>query len=240
MHARNYKSLYECECEFLNRKLTFRDDFERKIIEDIQNLYSSKTDLVYVCQGPGGFLSDFLLLQKLIKIGFTKLDLIFVEPLLADNLTILQACLDFKAWCKEQNNAQIKTHFFMSLKEYAAACAQNPALRGDIFITIDPDDKETVPNFESLTFRKKFEKITNGIFKPTTSFYYLYFQKVAGNPYRHMLLGKLKQNMIILDHWYGIEKLEENYVHQIFNARSHPSIHFASQTCSQNTQGDRG
>ena len=30
--------------------------------------------------------------------------------------------------------------------------------------------------------------------------------------------------MIILDHWYGIEKLEENYVHQIFNISTAPLL----------------
>jgi hypothetical protein len=210
-----YKSLYECECEFLTRKLPFRDTFEKEVIEDIQKRYPSTHDrLVYVCQGPGGFLSDFLIVQKLLAAGYTNLELLFIEPLLTKNLSILQACLDFKIWCTEQAKVFIKTNFFISIKEYADACKKDPKLRGDIFITIDPDDKKTVPNFESLTFRKKFKTMVKHILQPSASFYYLYFQKISGNPYRHMLVGKLQEpyNEIMLQHWYGIESLQQSRI----------------------------
>ena len=206
-----YKSLYECECEFLTRKLPFRADFEQRVLDDIQKKYRSSERLVYVSQGPGGFLSDFVIIQKLLAAGYSNLELVFIEPLLVKNLTILQACLDFKEWWAQQKNKG-KIHVFMSIKEYAAACEQDENMLGHVFITIDPDDKKTVPNFESATFRKKFGRMAKNILHPEATFYYLYFQKVAGNPYRHMIIGQIQEKCILLDHWFGVETFEKKHI----------------------------
>lgn len=211
-----YKSLYECECEFLTRKLTFRNIFEQQMLDDIQRKYPLSKRLVYVSQHPGGFLADAKIIQKLLTAGYKELELVFIESLLADNVSILQACLDFQEWCTQHKQVR-KSHFFMSTKEYAATCKQDPDLRGHIFVTIDPDDNITTPNFESITFRTRFGTMTKKILRPEATFYSLYFQKVLGNPYRHMLIGNIREKNILLDHWYGVENLQEHCIAQIFS-----------------------
>lgn len=211
-----YKSLYECECEFLTPKLPFRDHFAQHMLNDIQKKYHRTERFTYVSQNPGGFLADAKIIEKLLAAGYNSLELVFIEPLLTENFSILQACLDFREWCRQQKII-LKTYFFRSIHEYVTACTNAPELCGHVFITIDPDDKKTTPNFENIMFRKKFNNMVKKILRPEATFYYLYFQKVAGNPYRHMLIGHVQENTLSLNHWYGIESLQEHYINQIFS-----------------------
>lgn len=207
-----YKSLYECTCEALGRPLPFRAQFIDTVVQDILGRQPSTISprIVYVSAGPGGLLTDFIILNKLIDRGCHTLLFIGIEEQLTSNLAIIQACLDFETWWV--NLARIKkiavtTRFFTSWHAYQRACSADPSLRGNIMVCVDPDDPTTVPNFASEKFRASFAKRFKGCMITPAQFYYLYFQNIAGHPYRHMIRGAYslheKQPLLVLGHEYG-------------------------------------
>ena len=209
-----YKSLYECQCSCLNRDLPFRTTFEQKVLQDIQMLFpvEKHQSLVYVCQGPGGLLWDFLCINKLIHVGYHHITAIFIEPNYTTNMTILQACLDFKEWYMllaqvHPAHPCLEIRFFTTMAEYQEACSCNHQLRGTIFIAVDPDGTKAMPDFEHTKFRQQFSKIMGSTMRTPSAFYFLYFQHVAGNPYRHMIIGRHYQYahkpLLALQHFYG-------------------------------------
>ena len=213
----NYKGMYECECVHLQRSLPFRALFSNHVISDIAQLFPPETtsNLVYVTQGPGGLFFDFVMINKLIDLGYRSITVILIEELYQENIDIVQACLDFTAWFKElehghSNHPRVQPFFYKSFDEYAHVCRKNTALRGHVLLTVDPDDKKTIPHFESKEFRKNFNKILKKIMLPTAAFYTLYFQ----NNLRHMLLGRVYQedNQLIIayEHHYG----DQNFTDQ--------------------------
>lgn len=221
-----FKYFYECQCPHLNRGLPFRANFERAMLADIVAKYPNSQPLIYVSQGPGGCLSDVSIIAQLLAAGYNQLDLIFIEPLYETHTDVLNACLALKTWCKETtyNTGCILTpHFYTTLNAYAQACKRNAQLRGDIFITIDPDDKKTMPNFSSLSFRKKFCRLFKNIMQPQSSCYYLYFQQHNGHDYRNMVIGHCSifdhQPLLQLTHSYGTKTLDEHrHTHVFLNS----------------------
>ena len=220
-----YKSLYECECPHLHRNVGFRQQFKELVLQDITTKNSQTNPLVYVSQGPGGFLWDFYLINSLIHAGYQQLTLIFIEPLYEKNIAILQAYLDMQSWCKELSAAyaqpiSITTHLFKSFKEYEQACMKTSSLRGNLLVTVDPDDKKTIPDFDRITFRTKFSGIAAKTMLSTASFYYLFFQKIGNNPYRHMLLGRAlttpEQSILAMKHIYGEDLLHQKAHNRVF------------------------
>lgn len=207
-----YKSLYECECPQLNRNLGFRAQFQELILDDIKATHSPQKPLVYVCQGPGGFLWDFFMINSLINTGYHSLTIIFIEPLYEKNIAVLQAYLDLQEWYNQLTTVYsphliLTVHLFKSFKDYEQACTQDTSLKGNFFVSVDPDDQKTIPDFDHKSFRIKFSKMLSKTMHSCASFYYLYFQKVGENPYRSMLLGrwytKPDESIIAFKHLYG-------------------------------------
>lgn len=223
-----YKSLYECDCSQLNRSLGFREQLQKIVLNDIKNLYPTTHKLVYASQGPGGFLFDFIVINTLIDAGYHDVEIVFIEPLYEKKLTILQAYLDFQTWYKElaQNyphKIRISTSLFKTFKEYAQACDENSALRANVLITVDPDDKKRLPDFSSVHFRKKFLNIITTTLQAEGSFYYLYFQKIGDFDYRHLITGRWssasawqKKNLLRLQHLYGEHTIQEKISNHLF------------------------
>jgi hypothetical protein len=220
-----YKSLYECECPQLNRSLGFRQQFKELVLNDIKGKYPTINPLVYVSQGPGGFLWDFAIINNLIHEGYRSLTVIFIEPLYEKNMAILQAYLDLQTWCTNlvevyPDTMHLTLHLFKSCKEYEQACIPNPALRGNVLITVDPDDTKTVPDFSTTRFRKKISKLMSATMQPHNSFYYLYFQKVGPYNYRHSILGSSiftdQKHIITLSHAYGETITTEKHSQHVF------------------------
>lgn len=207
--------MYECDCDNLSRTMPFRDLFTDRVIQDIEYVFPTTKHPVYVSQGAGGLLFDYLLLQKLIQRGFKAITVIVIEELYQEKESIIQACLDFKSWCADiAPLVQVKPHFFSSIGDYAFECSQNPKIRGDLLVTVDPDDKKTIPNFDSKNFLKKFSYITSSILKEKASFYYLFYQ----NNYRHMILGRVYENkkIIAYEHSSGTKSLNEKKHNRVF------------------------
>lgn len=228
--------LYECECPHLNRGLPFRNEFAGAVLNHILTTYNAEKHphLVYVSQGPGGLLWDAQLISKLIQHNYTKLDLVFIEPLYEEHADILYACLTIKKWCKELSTDShvVTPHFYKNFTQYKKECAINNNLKGMIFITVDPDDATTMPHFSSLTFRKKFSRLCKQVMQPESTFYYLYFQTWNDQPYRHMIIGKHstfeKKSLIHCKHSYGITALNET-THTYVFLDAHPVYPFNQQ-----------
>lgn len=219
-----HENFYECECPHLHRGLPFREQFEKAVLHDILQKFPSNTHhhLTYVSQGPGGFLNDIKIISHLIRANYKEVTLVFIEPLYEKNKDILYACLAVKNWCKDQSTheSSLIPYFYRTMQEYAHACERDLVRKGDIFITIDPDDKKTTPNFGSHYFRKKFSEIFKAIMYPKNTFYYLYFQQCETYNYRHMLIGQLISencdHIIKLHHFYGEESLYEHSHNYVF------------------------
>ena len=243
----SYGSLFECDCPFLNRTLPFRSLFEDAVLKDILSIFpAEKTKkLVYVAHLPGGLLFDFLLLNKLIAHNYNRITVIIIEPYLKKitqdlilkpkSNTILKSALkEFKAWFKTlkkelPHHPTITIHAFTTLDEYAQACLKKPGLKASCIITVDPDDKESMPHFEKKTYVKKICKEIKNLCKPTSYHATLYFQRGGENlkhPYRHSLrflsyCPAPKKNILLIGiNDYGETSFTHRHPFALWNAKN--------------------
>ncbi|KKT23695.1 MAG: hypothetical protein UW09_C0003G0217 [candidate division TM6 bacterium GW2011_GWF2_43_87] len=187
----SYKHLFECHCPFLTRTLPFRTLFEKEVLHDILRTFPPQqtTNLIYVAHLPGGLLFDFLLLTKLLAHGYHSLTVITIEPHHKKS-EIKEALYDFKTWFAElapvlPQHPVITIQNVASWEEYIKICDGTPTFKANCIITVDPDDKGSMPHFERESYVKEIGPLLSKTCTPLSYHASLYFQLSGEQAYRH-------------------------------------------------------